>query len=84
VVWNDTDLGLPAFVPITDADLAPLVRAMVERELPNLGYDDRVAIAWLAGEYPDQDADFIHNWLLIERDVTIASEVIAAFLDTIR
>lgn len=80
----DNDLSIPPFVPITEADLAPLVRAYVERELPGLDYGHRVAIAWLAGEYPDRDAYFIHDYLLIEHDVTISPELIEAFLNTIR
>jgi hypothetical protein len=84
MVWSDNDLSIPPFVPITDADLAPLVRAAVERELPNLGYGHRVAIAWLAGEYPERDAEFIHTWLLIEHNVTVNPHVIDAFLATIR
>lgn len=79
----DNDLRVPPFVPITADDLTPLVRAMVERELPGLSYGDRVTIAWLATEHPDRDAYFIHDYLLIEHDVTIYPPVIEAFLDTI-
>ncbi len=80
----DNDLALPPFVPITDSDLEPLARAAIERELPNLPYNHRVAIAWLAGEHPDRDAWFIHTHLLIEHNVDIDPRVIDAFLTTIR
>jgi hypothetical protein len=80
----DNDLSFPPFVSITDADLAPLVRAAVDRELSDLNYGHRVAIVWLAAEYPGRDAEFIHTYLLIEHDVTIDPHVIDAFLATIR
>jgi hypothetical protein len=80
----DNDLAMPPLAAITDADLAPLTRAMINRELSDIDYNHRVAIAWLATEHPDRDAEFIHTWLLIEHDVTIDPDVIDAYLATIR
>ncbi len=80
----DNDLSLPPFVPITDADLEPLARAAIERELPNLPYSHRVTIAWLAAEHTDRGAWFIHTHLLIEHNIDIDPRVIDAFLATIR
>ncbi len=84
MVWNDTDLGLAPFVPITDADERALAARLAERDLPGLPYEQRVLIAYEANRHPGWDAMRIHDALDIDHGVVVPAYLIEAFLASVR
>lgn len=84
MVFNDSDLGMPPFVAITEADKRAYAEKLAANELPEMPYGQRVWIAYYTTEHPGWDGMRIHDQIAIEHDVTVPLYLIEAFLATLR